>query len=746
MTKQFDQSLELGDLVQVIEGTEDPLALGVQLLSADQSELQVERAMELAQRYGSQVKPQSARLLKQLAGSYASRHPEAAGRHLGERPAQMSAAAGWLRAMLLQATKEYKRAALELDELLDWGWDEGRAMRLLALARARMEAGDRAGALAALGETAKATLSYRTLSTVDRLLSRQKRAGTIPSKRRCRIALIGSVTMDFVAPALRAVCHGCGIDAEIYTGPFGQYQQDLLLPHSGLAVFSPEIVFIATDWRSLGLDNEVADPLAAIEERVTHLRDLWAQCRSRWGAFVVQHNFEVPATDAYGRLSATLSGGRGRLIRQLNLRLWEVEREEPGVAVLDVEQVSAVVGKNVWNDSVLWHSVKQYPAPAGIPALVRHQAALIRAILGLSSKCLVLDLDGTLWGGVIGEDGLSGIRLGGGPEGEAYVAFQHYVRSLKRKGVVLAVCSKNNDADARLPFGQHPEMVLRLDDIAMFVANWRPKDENLRMIAETINIGLDTLVLVDDSFSERLWVRHRLPEVEVPELPQDPALYVDTLARHMYFETLSITDEDRQRSTSYRENVNRKELESSSSDIDAFLSALRMGVELQPFRPVDLVRITQLINKTNQFNLTTRRMTESQVQALIGSSNHYTQTMRLRDRLGDNGLTGILVGVIEGQELRIDNWLMSCRVLGRRVEEVMFAAVVRFARDRGLSGLLGEYIPTAKNEPVKGLYERLGFDCIAESEDGSRRYRWDPSRQSFEAPDKILIEDFTQRN
>ena len=734
------------DILSMVDKAKDPLQFALRLASSrPEPEERVALLTEALTRFGQRCDATAARQITRLAENLYTSEPEQAQRLLEALPESGNlAAAQWMRATLLEAAGRYAEAAAVFEVIPDTSWDDGRAIRLLSRARNLIKAEVWSDAWVALREAAKAASSYRTLCAADRLLGRLKEHDEVPCKRRCKIALVGSMTLDFLVPALRVSCFAAGIDAEIYQGVFGQYQQEILDPNSGLVAFAPDVVIIATDWRAMGLPDETEDPSAVSEAKVSMLRNLWRQCRERLGAFVIQHNFEIPATDPYGRLSAALKGGRARLLRQINLGLWDAEREETGVAILDVEQIAAIYGKTLWHDPVLWHTAKQYPASDAIPLLARHQVALLRAVLGLSAKCLVLDLDGILWGGVIGEDSLSGIELGGSAAGESFVAFQRYIQSLQRRGIILAVCSKNNEEDAKLPFHAHPEMVLSLDDITMFVANWRPKDENLRLIAKTINIGLDSLVLVDDSPMERAWVRRQLPEVEVPEMPEDPALYIRALDQQMYFEALSLTEEDLHRVESYRGNVQRKVLETASASVEEFLAGLQMQVELRPFDESNLPRIAQLINKTNQFNLTTRRLSENQVRALINRPGCYTQSMRLRDRFGDNGLTGVLIAFEEEDSLRIDTWLMSCRVLGRQVEEVMLGALMRYARNHGLRYVIGEYLPTAKNGQVSDLFDRLGFECIEKGPNGERKYQWNIFERTFEWPGCFQIDDRTQ--
>jgi FkbH-like protein len=680
--------------------------------------------------------------LEHLAGSIAS---DDAGLALA-LAARLEPARGdcgcWLRAALLEACGRFEEAAGALRFLREMTAGEERAWIMLASARNLFAAGHPDQAWYPLAAACKGRASPRTLRNAARLLAQARKKAEAPFRRRCRIALLSSTTIDFLAPILRAQCFGAGIDAEVYIGPFNQYEQEIRDPDSGLARFRPDVIAIATDWRSLGLRDEEDSPGEAVRARCAGLESLWRESRERLGATVIQFNFEAPPFDALGHLSAALPGGRGHLLREINLALWEAAARTHGVVILDVDQIAARFGKDRWNDPVLWHTARQYPSAEAMPSLGHQLTALLRAILGLTSKCLALDLDGVLWGGVIGEDGLGGIQLGG-PAGEAFVAFQHYLQSLTRTGALLAVCSKNNHEDAVLPFRQHPEMVLRERDIAVFKANWKPKEENLRAIAAALNIGLDAMVFVDDNPAERSRVRQNLPEVEVVELPAEPAQYIAAVDRQGLFETLSITREDRQRTASIRENLERKTLESTAGGVDDYLAQLDIKVQLAPFDEINLPRIVQLINKTNQFNLTTRRRGDAEVRALP-ATGAYTQAMRASDRFGDSGLTGVLIAIPEGDGLRVETWLMSCRVLGRRLEEAMFAALVRYAAENRYTHITGEYIPTAKNSQVADLYIRLG--CAPAVQVGEHRlFQWETGK-AFPVPSMIACEDLTQRS
>jgi FkbH-like protein len=371
----------------------------------------------------------------------------------------------------------------------------------------------------------------------------------------------------------------------------------------------------------------------------------------------------------------------------------------------------------------LWHSSKQEVAPAAAPVYGDLVGRLLAAKQGLSAKCLVLDLDNTLWGGVIGDDGLEGIVLGqGSATGEAYVAVQEYAREQARRGVILAVCSKNDEAIAREPFEKHPDMVLKISDIACFVANWQDKAANLRHIAERLNIGIDSLVFLDDNPFERTLIRQELPMVAVPEVSEDAALYPYTLADAGYFESTMVTDEDRERSAQSQGNTQRETLRESSTDMDSYLRSLEMTLIWRRFDQIGLQRTVQLINKTNQFNLMTRRYTDIDVQEIMNDPNAVGLQLRLTDRFGDNGIIGIVIGRLQDDgQMLIDTWLMSCRVLGRQVEQATLNLLVATAKSLGAHSLIGEYRPTPKNKMVEAHYQKLGFEMLKDQSDGTSR-------------------------
>ncbi|OHB70391.1 MAG: hypothetical protein A2V70_15210 [Planctomycetes bacterium RBG_13_63_9] len=404
-----------------------------------------------------------------------------------------------------------------------------------------------------------------------------------------------------------------------------------------------------------------------------------------------------------------MPGGRGAMLREINAKLLRAAGEE--TILLDLEHISATVGKQRWENPKQWHVAKQHPSSEGLVPLVEHQMAAVRAVLGLAKKVLVLDLDNVMWGGVIGEDGLDKIQLGPpSPAGEAFQAFQHYVRQLKTRGVLLAVCSKNNEADAKLPFESSPETVLKIEDFVAFSANWQDKATNLKQMAEDLSLGLDSFVFLDDNPVERAWVRSQIPEMAVPELPSDPAYYIDAIQEGRFFEANTLSAEDRTRHESYRSNIQRKELRQKAGSLEGFLEQLAMRARNGPFDAANMRRIAQLVNKTNQFNLTTRRYTEAQLTEQAGDPQWWTQWFRLADRFSDHGLIGVMTcrpHPRDSDALEIDNWLMSCRVLGRGMEVYMLQKAIEYCGSAGIERLVGCYIPTAKNSQVRDLFSRF---------------------------------------
>ncbi len=553
---------------------------------------------------------------------------------------------------------------------------------------------------------------------VQRFLAQHGDAAALPT---VRLALLGSSTFSHLLPGIRLGALRRGFLVDVYTGPYGLYRQELADFHSGLYNFRPEIICFAFDAQHLA-PWEGSDP----QETMANLRYCWQTAQESLDCTVIQQTALPRLPLLVGNNEDRLQVSPAHVLQQVNTGI-RAEARERGVYLLSVDQAAADAGIAQWFDPALWLSAKQEVHPRASVAYGDQLGRLLAAMRGRSSKCLVLDLDNTLWGGVIGDDGVDGIVLGqGSPTGEAFVNLQRYARQLAGRGVILAVCSKNDLANAVSVFENHPEMVLRQSDIACFVANWQDKAENLRYIAQTLNIGLDSLVFVDDNPAERRLIRSELPTVAVPELPDDPAEYVQCLAAAGYFEAIEITAEDRERTQLYRANASREALRQTSTDLGSYLNGLDMQLIWSPFDAAGFKRIVQLINKTNQFNLTTRRYTDAEVSTLMRDPDVVTLQLRLTDVHGDNGMIAVVIGrrVNENSEniLEIDTWLMSCRVLGRGVEEATLNILSRRAGEMGCTRLTGEFKPTAKNSMVSEHYGRLGFDLLATNEDGSTQW------------------------
>lgn len=530
-----------------------------------------------------------------------------------------------------------------------------------------------------------------------------------------RLALIGSSTLTHLIPAIRVAALRRRFLVQVFEGHYGAYQQELADPASDLYRFKPEVVLIALDAHHLAA-GDTSHP----ESALTLIQSCWKLAKEQLGATVIQQTILPVFPPLLGNNEQEMPGSAASIVAEINYGLRTAARRA-GVQLLAVDTMAQQQGTQAIFNPALWYRSKQEIHPTKAPLWGDHVGRLLAAQRGLSYKCLVLDLDNTLWGGVVGDDGLEGILLGQGHAvGEAHVAFQRYAARLASRGVILAVCSKNEETTARAVFERHPEMVLHMKDIACFVANWQDKATNLRSIANTLNIGLDSVVFVDDNPFERNLIRQELPDVAVPELPEDPALYAETIAAAGYFEGLTLTSEDRQRTQQYQANAERLRARDNVTDIAGYLRGLEMQLIWSPFDSVGLTRITQLINKSNQFNLTTRRYSQDEVAEIMTSTHYLTLQLRLLDRFGDNGMISVIIGLIrDNRTLELDTWLMSCRVLGRQVEEATLDLIVEQARALGLTQLTGYYVPTPKNGIVKEHFARLGFALTDTAQDGS---------------------------
>lgn len=548
---------------------------------------------------------------------------------------------------------------------------------------------------------------------------------------RVRFGLIGSGTLALIEPAIVASALRHRVLATVVGGDYGSAVRDALDPASPVRVAGVDLAIIAVDHRTLGLDHQLgpggAD--AAVAAAAATMSAMIDGLAASAAGGVLVATVVPPVEPLFGSLDAVEGGSVAAQVAAFNAVLVDWARAKR-IVLVDIARVAATVGLDRWHDAGQWHAAKLPFDPELIPLYADVVARTIAAIRGTTRKCLVLDLDNTVWGGVIGDDGLDGIALGqGSAKGEAFLSVQQAALALRDRGIILAVCSKNDDDVARTPFRDHPDMVLKETDIAAFVANWGDKATNLRAIAAALNIGLDALVFLDDNPVERAQVRRELPMVAVPELPADPALYPRALLAGGWFEAVAFAQEDRQRADQYQANAERAAF-AGTSDMAGYLASLDMVADFRPFDAVNRARIAQLINKSNQFNLTTRRYTEAQVATLEADPGKVTMQVRLVDRFGDNGMISVIV--IDAGTWEIDTWLMSCRVLGRRMEEAVLAQIVAAARAGGARELTGRYVPSAKNRMVADHYVKLGF--TATGDEGGETV-WTLDLAGYVAPD-----------
>ncbi|PZU58596.1 MAG: methoxymalonyl-ACP biosynthesis protein [Sphingobium sp.] len=584
----------------------------------------------------------------------------------------------------------------------------------------------------ALKSVARHDLDFPSTMRLDKSLARERAAlggAAAEGFQPVRLAILSTSTTSHLSPGIRVAGLGRGLMIDIYEPDYGQMRQELVDRASGLHRFAPTAVLFAPDPYTLfgvsgaaGIDN-AQDAAATVSHAVEGLRRQWAQARDMFGATVLQQLPFNIFDRLMGENETRLPGSPFSLIRAFQSELRSAA-DADGVDIVDLQHWTGRQGLAAWHSHALWCRAKQEVHPTITPLYGDLVARLLAARAGKSAKCLVLDLDNTVWGGVIGDDGMEGIVIGqGSAVGEGHLAFQTYARMLARRGVILAVCSKNDDAVAREPFKRHPDMVLKLDDIACFVANWTDKATNLRRIAKELNIGIDTLVFADDNPFERNLIRQEIPDIFVPELTDESSDYAGMVADSGFFESVALTKDDLAKTEQYQSNARRQALLDETTDLDGYLAALDMTLKHQAFDDLGVARVTQLINKTNQFNLTTRRYTEPEVRALLDHPGAITRQIRLTDKFGDNGIISVIIGKLddESRALEIETWLMSCRVLGRQVEQAALNVLVEAAQAAGAETVIGAYIPTDRNSMVKDHYANLGFQPAGEA-DGM--FRW----------------------
>jgi len=564
--------------------------------------------------------------------------------------------------------------------------------------------------------TSTSTMNPSTYSLDELLMKRRgirRQLLTLHGLKDIRIAILGGSTTNELVDLFEILLLQNGFRPTFYQSEYGRYYEDAVLQPDELIAFKPEIVYVHT----CSLNIQTFPPLSCVEDQLpeyieaemARFRSIWRSLSENIECQIIQNNFELPANAVLGNLDSVNAGGRTRFINELNRQIASEAAANPRMVMQDLGTIAARIGMSQWFDPERWFSYKIANTVEGTFAVATSLTALVGAIYGRSRKVLVLDLDNTLWGGVIGDDGVDRILIGREtPVAEAYTAFQEYCLRLRDRGILLAVCSKNDETVAQSGFA-HPDSVLKLEHFSAFKANWEPKHENILAIAQELNLGADSFVFVDDNPAERAIVGAQVPGIAVPDIGSEVAKYPAILDAGRYFELVSLGKEDMTRAQFYAENSQRAKLEQKFANYGEYLDSLEMTAEIDFFNATYMERTAQLTNKTNQFNLTTRRYTLAEIEAAAADGNHIGIYGKLTDRFGDNGLISIVLGRLDGTDLHLDLWLMSCRVLKRDMEVAMLDSLVDRAQQKGVKRLVGYFLPTAKNGMVADHYEKLGF-------------------------------------
>ena len=544
-----------------------------------------------------------------------------------------------------------------------------------------------------------------------------------PSLRSVRLGVLCTYSGTDLAEHLEIACRALDLDATVHAAPYGQLEQEVLSPGTALAEFAPSHVLVAPTTADLGFPELAEDAGALLEDGARRWRTIWDAIASGLGARVVQHAFVVPDETPLGHLALRLETSRPSLVRRLNERLAAAAGSD--VLVVDCDRLASRIGKAEWADPRLWFAARQPFSYHALRLLARETAAVVAGDVGLGARCLIVDLDNTLWGGVVGEEGPEGVLIGEGPDGEAHAAFQDYLKALGERGVLLAVASKNDQAAARGPFETNPRMRLALDDFAAFVADWRRKPEQIEEIARTLSLPLESFVFADDNPAECAEVAAALPAVDTIALTGPAAGFVPLLAASVRFETPALTADDAGRRRSYQARAQAADLQAGSRSLEDFWASLQMRASVRDLREDGRVdRAAQLTQKTNQFNLTLVRRTVEDVRRLLVDEQVLCKTFELEDRFADHGFVGLAIARPEPGDPRtalIDTLLLSCRVIGRTAEVHLLAHLGRAALAAGFTRLRGVYVAGPRNALVAGLYPGLGFVEVPDA-DGAWEY------------------------
>ena len=541
-----------------------------------------------------------------------------------------------------------------------------------------------------------------------------------------KIAVLGGSTTNEVVDQLEMFLLNYGIEAEFYQSEYNQYWQDAMFGSEELDAFAPDVIYIHTGFRNITEFPTTASTKQEVEEMLQaqyqHFEVMWEKLSEKFRCPIIQNNFERPNYRLLGNKDISDYRGRTNFISRLNQKLYEYAQNHENFYVNDLDYLASDYGYAQWQDGFYWHMYKYALCLDAIPYLAKSLADIIKSLYGRNKKAFSLDLDNTLWGGVVGDDGVEGIAIG--PEvslGQVYEEFQNYLKAHKQIGVLLTVNSKNEMENAMAGL-KHPDGPLKPEDFVAIKANWENKDRNLIETAAELSLGADSFVFVDDNPAERAIVEANVPGVSVPVMERAEQ-YIRTLDHGGYFEVTTLSKDDLARNEMYKANAQRAVQMASFTDYGEYLDSLEMQATVRPFEPIYYPRISQLTNKSNQFNLTTRRCSEADIQNMQENPDWLCLYGKLADKFGDNGLVSVVAGEQQQTELHLRLWLMSCRVLKRGMEDAMLDCLVSDAKARGLTALIGYYYPTAKNGMVRDFYERMGFTRVSLVEDGSSVWR-----------------------
>lgn len=555
-----------------------------------------------------------------------------------------------------------------------------------------------------------------------------------------KIGVLGGSTTADIVRVMELFLLDCGIEPEFWESEYARFWQDGVFGNEELESFKPDIIYIHTSLRNLNFMPEPGMAAQQVDEgfnsELERFRQLWDSIEKRYGCPVIQNNFELPYYRLMGNSEATYPFGRVNFVTRLNLAFYSEAQKRSGFYINDINWLSSAYGLERWSAPEYWYMYKYSLDLNAIPELAFQVSNIIKSVFGKNKKALALDLDNTMWGGIVGDDGPENLEIGQETgTAQAYYEFQQYVKAYKKIGVLLTVCSKNEEENA-LAGLSHPEGAVTPEDFTVIKANWLPKDKNISDIARELNILPEAVVFCDDNPAEREIVRAQVEGVAVPEIGEVTA-YIRVLDRSGFFEVTSLSEDDLKRNEMYKANIARANSMAKFESYEDYLLSLEMTAEIQPFKPLYIQRITQLTNKSNQFNLTTKRYTQSEMEEISRSNQYITLYGKLTDKFGDNGVVSVVIGKKNGDTLNIDLWLMSCRVLKRDMELAMLDSLVEAAAKQGISRLVGVYIPTAKNKMVKDFYpDVLGFSSVSEDSQGVTV--WELDITGYENKNKVI--------